>query len=161
AGECRAILEAALGSGMRLRLHADQTGQAGGIQLATELRASSADHLEHAREGDLVALASSRTMGVLLPGVTHHMLEMVPGVSSGRLTDPPYPYMPLLARRLVDAGARVALATDYNPGTSPTLSMQTAMQLGARLYRLSYAQVWQMSTINAAAALDRGHDRGS
>src|SRR5947207_8401149 len=48
AGECRAILEAALGSGMRLRLHADQTGQAGGIQLATELRASSADHLEHA-----------------------------------------------------------------------------------------------------------------
>ena len=161
AGECRAILEAALRSGMRLRLHADQTGRAGGIQLATELGASSADHLEHAREEDVVELASSRTVGVLLPGVTHHMLEMVPGLSTGRLTNPPYPYMPLLARQLVDAGARLALATDYNPGTSPTLSMQAVMQLAARLYRLSYAEIWHMATINAAASLDRGQDRGS
>jgi imidazolonepropionase len=146
--ECRAILEAALRSGMRLRLHADQTGWAGGIQLAVELGASSADHLEHAREEDIAALASSRTIGILLPGVTHHMLE-------------PSSPMATLARRLIEAGVRLALATDYNPGTSPTLSMQTAMQLAARLYRLSYAEIWYMSTINAAASLDRGRDRGS
>jgi imidazolonepropionase len=159
--ECRSIATAASRHGLRLRVHADQTGHAGGIKLATELGASSADHLEHATDDDIRALASSRTIGVLLPGVTHHMLEMTPGVADGRLQEAAYPFMPLLARRLVESGARLALATDYNPGTCPTLSMQTIMQLAARLYRLSYAEIWQMSTINAAAALDRGHDRGS
>jgi imidazolonepropionase len=161
AGECRLIASAARSHGLRLRVHADQTGHAGGIQLATELGASSADHLEHADDRDIAALASSRTVGVLLPGVTHHMLEMTPRVAGGHLEDAAYPFMPLLARRLVEAGARLALATDYNPGTCPTLSMQTIMQLAARLYRLSYAEIWHMSTINAAAALDRGDDRGS
>jgi imidazolonepropionase len=146
---------------MRLRFHADQTGHAGGIKLAAELQASSADHLEHANPDDIRALAASRTIGVLLPGVTHHMLEMTPRVSNDRLEEAAYPFMPLLARRLVAGGARLALATDYNPGTCPTLSMQTIMQLAARLYRLSYAEIWHMCTINAAAALDRGADRGS
>src|SRR4029077_12781554 len=62
---------------------------------------------------------------------------------------------------MVTGGARLALATDYNPGTCPTLSMQTIMQLAARLYRLSYAEIWHMCTVNAAASLDRGGDRGS
>ena len=159
--ECRSIATAASRRGLRLRVHADQTGPAGGIKLATELGASSADHLEHATDDDIQALASSRTIGVLLPGVTHHMLEMTPRISAGRLEEAANPFMPLLARRLVDSGARLALATDYNPGTCPTLSMQTVMQLAARLYRLSYAEIWHMSTINAAAALDRGRDRGS
>jgi imidazolonepropionase len=159
--ECRSIAEAAATRGLRLRVHADQTGHAGGIQLAAELGASSADHLEHANDSDIAALASGRTIGVLLPGVTHHMLEMTPRVAGSRLEDAAYPFMPLLARRLVEGGARLALATDYNPGTCPTLSMQTIMQLAARLYRLSYAEIWHMSTINAAAALDRGADRGS
>jgi imidazolonepropionase len=159
--ECRSIAAAAVQHGMRLRFHADQTGHAGGIQLAAELGASSADHLEHATADDIRSLAASRTIGVLLPGVTHHMLEMTPRVSDDHLEEAAYPFMPLLARHLVAGGARLALATDYNPGTCPTLSMQTIMQLAARLYRLSYAEIWHMSTINAAAALDRGHDRGS
>jgi imidazolonepropionase len=159
--ECRAIAAAATRHGMRLRFHADQTGHAGGIQLAAELQASSADHLEHANAADIRALASSRTIGVLLPGVTHHMLEMTPRISNDQLEQAAYPWMPLLARRMVAGGARLALATDYNPGTCPTLSMQTVMQLAARLYRLSYAEIWHMSTINAAASLDRGDDRGS
>ncbi len=56
---------------------------------------------------------------------------------------------------------RLALAADYNPGSSPTQSMQAVMQLAARFYRLGYAEIWHMSTINAACALDRGDDRGS
>jgi imidazolonepropionase len=159
--ECRSIAAAATHHGMRLRFHADQTGHAGGIKLAAELQASSADHLEHANLDDIRVLAASRTIGVLLPGVTHHMLEMTPRVSDDHLEEAAYPFMPLLARRLVAGGARLALATDYNPGTCPTLSMQTVMQLAARLYRLSYAEIWHMSTINAAASLDRGSDRGS
>lgn len=161
AAECRPILEAAVRHGLRLRVHADQTGHAGGIRLATELGASSADHLEHATDEDIAALASSRTVGVLMPGVTHHLLEMIPRLDGGRLEDPPNPFLPLLARRLCEAGVCLALATDYNPGSCPTPSMQSAMQLAARLYRLSYAEIWHMSTINAATALDRGHDRGS
>jgi imidazolonepropionase len=161
AEECRSIVVAAKSHGMRLRFHADQTGHAGGIKLAAELQASSADHLEHANADDIRALAASRTIGVLLPGVTHHMLEMTSRISNDQLEEAAYPWMPLLARRMIAGGARLALATDYNPGTCPTLSMQTIMQLAARLYRLSYAEIWHMCTVNAAASLDRGGDRGS
>jgi len=159
--ECRSIALEARRLGMKLRVHADQTGRQGGIQLAVELDAASADHLEHANAEDVEALARSRTIAILLPGVTHHMLEMTPRLLDDRLEEAPYPFMPLLTRRLARAGARLALATDYNPGTCPTLSMQTVMQLAARLYRLSYAEIWHMATINAAAALGRGQDRGS
>jgi imidazolonepropionase len=62
---------------------------------------------------------------------------------------------------MIEGGMRLALSTDYNPGTSPTPSMQAVMQTAARLYRLGYAEIWHMCTINAAWALDRGSDRGS
>jgi imidazolonepropionase len=146
--ECRRIGVAARDRGLGIRVHADQTGHAGGARLAVELDAASADHLEHVGPDDADLLAASRTVGILLPGVTYHLLEISPG-------------LPRSVRSLVDRGVCLALATDYNPGSSPTLSMQAVMQLAARLYRLSYAAVWQMSTINAALALDRGHDRGS
>lgn len=68
---------------------------------------------------------------------------------------------PAKVRRMVDAGCRLALATDYNPGSCPTVSMQAVMQLAARIYRLGYAEVWQMATINAALALGLADDRGS
>jgi imidazolonepropionase len=163
--ECDRIAAAARRQGLGIRVHADQTGSAGGTAFAVEQRAASVDHFEYATDADLVALAASNTVAVLLPGVTHHMLEMVPGVhadgSPSVASAPPKAYLPTLVRRLVDLGACVALATDYNPGSCPSLSMQTAMQLAARLFRLGYAEIWHMATINAAIALDRGHDRGS
>jgi imidazolonepropionase len=163
--ECDRIAAAARRHGLGIRVHADQTGSAGGTAFAVEQRAASVDHFEYATDADLVALAASNTVAVLLPGVTHHMLEMVPGVhadgSPSAASAPPKAYLPTLVRRLVDLGACVALATDYNPGSCPSLSMQTAMQLAARLFRLGYAEIWHMATINAAIALDRGHDRGS
>lgn len=159
--ESERILTAAAALGFRLRLHVDQTGPIGGAELAARLGASSADHLDYVSEAGIAALAESGTVGVLLPGVTLHMLEMTPKVEDGQLVPAAKPFMPQVVRRLVKGGVRLALSTDYNPGSSPTRSMQMVMQLAARLYRLSYAQIWHMSTLNAAHALDRGEDRGS
>lgn len=159
--ECSRIADAARRLGFRLKVHADQTGPAGGAELAAALGATSADHLDFISPEGLRAMVDAGTIGILLPGVTHHLMEMIPQVRDGELVPAEKPFLPLLVRRMVDAGMRLALSTDYNPGTSPTLSMQAAMQLAARLYRLSYAEVWHMSTINAAHAVDRGQTRGS
>lgn len=138
AAETERIARAALALGYRLRLHADQVGDAGGA-----------------------ALARSGVVGVLLPSVTYHMMEMIPKLDGAALVPAAKPFWPALVRRMIDRGMRLALSADYNPGTSPTLSMQSVMQLAARLYRLGYAEIWHMATINAAHALDRGADRGS
>jgi imidazolonepropionase len=159
--ECLRVGAAARALGMKIRVHADQTGDANGALLAARLEASAADHLDHASAEGLEALANSGTVATLLPGVTLHLCEMTPTVRSGALVPADKPFMPLLARRAIDAGAIVALATDYNPGSSPTRSMQMVMQLAARLFRLSYAEIWHMSTLNAACALDLADDRGS
>lgn len=159
--ECREMAAAATALGYRLRIHGDQTGPARGAQLAVELGAASVDHLDCVDAAGIAALAGGRTVAVLVPGVTHHLLELVPRMGPRGLTSPAKPWLPETVRRLVDAGACVALATDYNPGSSPMPSMQVAMQLGARLFGLDYAEAWLMSTINAARALDRDTDRGS
>jgi imidazolonepropionase len=159
--ECRRIARAATALGYRLKVHADQTGPMGAAELAAELGATSADHLDYITAAGIRAMARRGTVGVLLPGVTYHMLEMTPRVDGRRLLPSAKPFWPRLVRRMIEAGMRVALSADYNPGTSPTPSMQTVMQLAARLYRLGYAEIWHMSTINAAHALDRGDDRGS
>ncbi len=159
--ECLRMGQAALALGFRLRVHADQTGPAGGAELAARLGATSADHLDYISRRGIRAMAWRGTVGVLLPGVTYHMMEMTPRVENGRLKPAAKPFMPLVVRRMIEGGMRLALSADYNPGTSPTQSMQTVMQLAARLYRLSYAEIWLMCTINAAHALDRGDDRGS
>jgi imidazolonepropionase len=161
ADESERICRAALARGYRLRLHADQVGDAGGATLAARLGASSADHLDHVSAEGIEALARSGVVGVLLPSVTYHMMEMTPKLDGGRLVPAAKAFWPQLVRRMIDAGMRLALSADYNPGTSPTPSMQSVMQLAARLYRLGYAQIWHMATINAAHALDRGTDRGS
>jgi imidazolonepropionase len=150
AAETERICQAATALGFRLRLHADQVGDAHGAELAARLGASSADHLDNISDDGIAALARSGTVGVLLPSVTLHMMETTTKA-----------FWPELARRMMDAGMRLALSADYNPGTSPTPSMQTVMQLAARLYRLGYSEIWHMATINAAHALDRGADRGS
>ncbi|MDR7420349.1 MAG: imidazolonepropionase [Armatimonadota bacterium] len=159
--ECVRIAEAARRLGFRLKLHADQIGPAGGAELAARLRATSADHLDYISARGIRAMARRGTVGVLLPAVTLHMLEMIPKVEGGRLRPPAKAFWPALARRMIEGGMCLALSADYNPGTSPTPSMQMVMQLAARLYRLGYAEIWHMSTINAARALDRGDDRGS
>lgn len=159
--ECLRVGTAARALGMGLRVHADQTGDADGALLAARLRASAADHLDFASEAGLRAMAASDTVATLLPGVTLHLCEMTPALRGHALGPAEKPFMPLTARRTIDAGAIVALSTDYNPGSSPTRSMQMVMQLAARLYRLSYAEIWHMSTLNAARALDLAGDRGS
>jgi imidazolonepropionase len=159
--ECERIGEAAAKLGLRLKVHADQTGPIQGAELAARLGAASADHLDYVSAAGIRALARSGTVGVLLPGATFHMMEMTPKVNGRRLVPAAKPFWPLLVRRMVRGGMRLALSADYNPGTSPTPSMQTVMQLAARLYRLSYAEIWHMATINGAHALDRGGDRGS
>jgi imidazolonepropionase len=159
--ECRRMAKAALALGYRLRVHADQNGPVGAAELAAELGASSADHLDHVSPAGMRAMARRGTVGVLVPGVTHHLMEMTPRPDGRRLLPAQSPFWPRLVRRMIAAGIRLALAADYNPGSSPTQSMQAVMQLAARLYRLGYAETWHMSTINAAWALDRGEDRGS
>jgi imidazolonepropionase len=161
AEECRRMGEAARAHGLGIRVHADQTGDAGGAALAAELGAASADHLDHASEAGLRAMAAAGTAAIFLPAVTFHLMEMTAGVQDGALVPPTKPFMPQAVRRALDAGAVVALSADYNPGSAPTPSMQIVMQLAARLYRLTYAQIWHMCTLNAAASLGRSRDRGS
>jgi imidazolonepropionase len=159
--ECMRVGAAASALGMKMRVHADQTGNANGALLAARLEASAADHLDYASTEGLKALANSGTVATLLPGVTLHLCEMTPSVREQALVPAEKAFMPLLARRAIDAGAIVGLATDYNPGSCPTRSMQMVMQLAARLFRLVYGEIWHMSTLNAACALDLAHDRGS
>ena len=156
--EAQRIADKALELGMGIRVHADQTGPAGGARFAAENRAASADHLDFATREDLARMAEASTVAVVLPSVNHHLLELTP-TPNGEL--PAKAMFPRLVATMFDVGLCVALSTDYNPGTSPTLSMQTVLQLAARLYRLDYGQIWQMATINSAVALGRSHDRGS
>jgi imidazolonepropionase len=110
-----------------------------------ELDAASADHLEQAGEEDIRALAQSNTIATLLPGSVFHL---------GLRT-----YAP--ARALIEAGAAVALATDFNPGTSPTYSMQMALSLACTEMRMSPAEAIAAATINGAHALRMADRKGS
>lgn len=159
--ECLRIGEASRNLRMGIRVHADQTGDAKGAELAARLGATSADHLDYTTDAGFSAMARAGTAAILLPGVTLHMCEMTPKLAGGALLPAEKPFMLQVVRRVVDSGCVVALSTDYNPGSCPTESMQIVMQLAARLYRLSYAEIWNMCTLNAAVSLGRGHDRGS
>lgn len=159
--ECSQIARQALALGFKLRLHADQTGWAGGAELAAELGAASADHLDCVSAAGIRALADAGTVGVLVPAVNFHLMELTPGAYDEHAPPPAKQQVPYLVHRMIEQGVRLAISTDYNPGTAPTLSMQMAMQMAARFYRVNYATVWHMATINAAHALDRAADRGS
>lgn len=159
--ECLRVGEAASKLGMGIRVHADQTGEFRGALLAAKLNAVSADHLDYTTDEGFAAMAKAGTTGILFPGVTLHMCEMTPKAVGDALVPAEKPFMPLVARRAIDSGCIIALSTDYNPGSCPTPSMQMVMQLAARLFRLSYAEIWNMCTLNAAVSLGRGHDRGS
>ncbi|HEY7192105.1 MAG TPA: imidazolonepropionase [Gemmatimonadales bacterium] len=142
--ESREILQAAARHGLRVKLHADELEGAGGAELAAELGALSADHLAAISDAGIRALAASDTVAVLLPATM---------IFLGKRTQAP-------ARRLIDAGAAVALATDFNPGTSPTMSLPLVMALGVSQLGLRHAEVVTAVTSNAAAALGLAGERG-
>lgn len=140
--ETRKIFEAAQAHGLKVKLHADQFHAIGGTELACQMGALSVDHLEASGGAQIAALAASKTVATILPGVTLHLgLPAAPG------------------RALIDAGAAVALGTDLNPGSSPLFSAQLALALAVRLNGLNPAEALTAATVNAAAALgltDRG-----
>ena len=144
AAESRDVLAAARRHGLAVKLHADEFEGSGGAELAVELGALSADHLAAISDAGINALAASPTVAVLLPATM---------IFLGKRSQAP-------ARRLIDAGAAVALATDYNPGTSPTMSLPLVMAFGVSQLGLRHAEVVTAVTINAAAALGLAQDRG-
>ena len=135
--EARAILTAARTHGLALKLHADELENGEAAQLAAELAATSADHLAAVSELGIKALAQSGTVATLLPGT---MLFL------GRNKQAP-------ARAMLDAGCAIALASDFNPGTSPTVNFPLVLTLGVSQLRLSVAEAFVAATVNGAAAL--------
>jgi imidazolonepropionase len=142
--EARAILNAAQRHGLALKLHADELEGSGGAELAAELGALSADHLAAVSDAGVRALGASGTVAVLLPATM---------VFLGKKGQAP-------ARRLIEAGAAVALATDFNPGTSPTVSLPLVMALGVSQLGLRHTEALTAVTVNAAAALGLAGERG-
>jgi len=143
--QSRRILTAGMAAGLAPRIHAEQLARTGATQLAVELEAASADHLEMINRHDIQALARSRVAATLLPGCCFHL-----GLTH---------FAPALA--LIDAGAIVALATDFNPGTSPTPSMQMILSLACTQLRFTPAEAIVAATINGAYALHRAGQIGS
>jgi len=139
--EARAIFAAGAARGLVPRLHADQLSDGGGAALAAEVGASSADHLEHCSDAGIEAMARAGVVAVSLP------------IATLVLDQPPLP-----ARRLLDAGVPVAVATDYNPGSAPAASLPLALWLACTRQRMTPAEALRGATAAAARAL-RMHDR--
>jgi len=136
ASEARTILAKAREHGLKLKLHAGEFSDIGGVELGVELGATSIDHLEHIPDRGMALMAAKKTVAVLLPGVPFHLM-----------TDR---YAP--ARKLIAAGVPIALATDFNSGSCPTLSMQMIIALACRQLKMTPAEAISAATINAACA---------
>ena len=136
--EARHILATARGAGLALRVHGNQLGDTGGVALAVELDAASVDHCTYVNDRDVEMLAASSTVATLLPGAEFS-------------TRSPYPS----ARRLLDAGVTVALATDCNPGTSYVTSMAWVIALGVREMGMTCDEALWAATRGGAWALRR------
>jgi len=135
--ETRSILQASAAAGLGIKLHADELEPHGGAELGVELGAVSADHLGAISDAGIAALASSSTVATLLPGTMFFL---------GRHRQAP-------ARRMIDAGAAISLATDFNPGTSPTFNFPLILTLGVSQLRMTVAEALVAATVNGAAAL--------
>src|SRR6266581_505376 len=143
--QSRRILTAAKKLGFKLRAHVDQLTNSGGAKLAAELGATTADHLEKTDQKGIAALKSADVQPVLLPGSVYAL-----GSTS-------YPR----AREMIDAGLAVVIATDFNPGSSPSPSMPMMLSLACTQMKMSPAEAIAASTINAAYSLNRGDKIGS
>lgn len=143
--ESRKILRAAREHGLGLRLHADQLALSGGAKLAAEMKTVTADHLEHTDTEGIAALKSAGVQPVLLPGSVY------------ALGSANYP----AAREMIDAGLAVVLATDFNPGSSPTPSLPMVMSIAATHMKMTPAESITATTINAACSLGRADRFGS
>ena len=139
------ILTAAQQHGLRIRMHVDQLTNSGGAFLAARLRAATADHLEQTNAAEIAALGEAGVQPVLLPGSVY---------SLGRTRYP-------RARDMIEAGLALVVATDFNPGSSPTPSIPMVLSLAATQMKMTPAEGIAASTINAAYSLGRGHKIGS
>ncbi|MFW6079347.1 MAG: imidazolonepropionase, partial [Gemmatimonadota bacterium] len=140
----RTVLQAGRRHGLRPKLHADQLTDGGGAELAAEVGAVSADHLEHVSDPGIRALAPSGTVAVSLPIATLY------------LGQPPMP-----ARKLIEAGVPVAVGTDFNPGSAPSHHLPLALMLACTLQRMTPAEALKGATIIAARAIGREDAVGS
>lgn len=143
--EGQRVLVAAGEHGLKAKLHADEFEWSGGAELAVRFGAASADHLGAISEAGIQALAKSDTVATLCPGTVMFL---------GQSRYPP-------ARRLLGAGAAVALATDFNPGTSPTANLPLMMSLAVVQMGMTPAEAFVAATVNGAAALDRRGGEGT
>ncbi len=141
----RRVLTAARKLGLGLRIHADQLSESGGAQLAAELKATTADHLEKTDQWGIAAMKSADVQPILLPGSVYAL-----GSSD-------YPR----ARKMIEAGLAVVIATDFNPGSSPTPSMPMILSLACTQMKISPTEAITASTINAAYSVNRGDKIGS
>ena len=143
--QSRKILSAAKKVGLSLRGHVDQLTNSGGAKLMAEMGATTADHLEQTDEQGIAALKKANVQPVLLPGSVY-------ALGSSR-----YPR----AREMIEAGLAIVLATDFNPGSSPTPSMPMVLSLACTQMKMSPAEAITASTVNAAYSLNRGDRIGS
>ena len=142
--ETRRILECARAHGLKLKLHGDEIDPMGGAELAGELAAISAEHLIEASDQGIESMAKAGTIAVLLPATSLYLNK-----SFAR------------ARKMLESGMAVAVATDFNPGSSPNLNMQLPMTLACLKYRLSPKEALTAVTLNAACAINRGDSIGT
>lgn len=143
--ETRRVFEAARAHGLPVKLHADQLSDLGGAALAARFGALSADHLEHASEDGIAAMADAGTVAVLLPGAFYTLRDTtVPPIDGFR-----------------QHGVEMALATDFNPGSSPTPSLLLMLNMGCTLFRLTPEEALAGVTRIAARALGLAEDRGT
>lgn len=138
------ILESAVKYGMRPKIHANELAVSGGVQIGVAHGALSVDHLERAEEEEIALLSKSDTVATVLPGASFFL-----GM----------PYGP--ARKMIDSGVAVALASDYNPGSSPSGNMRMVMSLGCIKLKLTPEESLNAVTINGAAAMDCAENYGS
>jgi len=142
--QARRVLTSAAAVGLRSKLHADELKQIGASRLAGELRAVSADHLEEIDDGGIEALRVGGTVAVVLPGTSFYL-----GI----------PHAP--ARRMMDAGLPLAIATDFNPGSCPIESLPMVMNIACCQLRMLPVEVLVACTANAAAAIGQAHRLGA
>ncbi len=142
--ETERIIRAGARYGMQAKIHANELAVSGGVQLGVKEGALSVDHLEQMGQEEIEALKGAKTMPTMLPGAAFFL-----GMS----------YPP--ARRMIEAGLAVALASDYNPGSSPSGNMRMVMALAATQMRMTPTEALHAATLNGAAAMGLSHDFGS